>query len=69
MKIAECAEISGNQFQSLNDSVIKSSVKIESLMNVYNNHINLLKQRFENILNDLNIIVSMQRNNSNTINE
>ena len=69
MKIAECAEISGNQFQSLNDSVIKSSVKIESLMNVYNNHINLLKQRFENILNDLNIIVSMQSNNPNTINE
>ena len=27
MKIAECAEISGSQFQSLNDSVIKSSVK------------------------------------------
>ena len=66
-KIAECAEISGGQFQNLNDSVIKSSVKIESLMNVYNNHINLLKQRFENILNDLNIIVSMQNNNPNTI--
>ena len=30
MKIAECAEISGNQFQSLNNSVIKSSAKIES---------------------------------------
>ena len=66
-KIAECVEISGNQFQNLNDSVIKSSVKMESLMNVYNNHINLLKQRFENILNDLNIIVSMQNNNPNTI--
>ena len=68
-KIAECVEISGGQFQSLNDSVIKSSVKIESLMNVYNNHINLLKQRFENILNDLNIIVSMQSSNPNTISD
>ena len=68
-KIAECAEIAGNQFHSLNDSVIKSSVKIESLMNVYNNHINFLKQRFENLLNDLNIIVSIQNSNPNTITE
>ena len=68
-KIAECAEITGKQFQNLNDSVIKSSVKIESLMNVYNDHINLLKQRFENILNDLNIIVSLQNNNPNLMND
>ena len=42
---------------------------MESLMNVYNDHIILLKQRFENILNDLNIIVSMQGNNPGLLNE
>ena len=42
---------------------------MESLMNVYNEHIILLKQRFENILNDLNIIVSMQGNNPGLLNE
>lgn len=42
---------------------------MESLMNVYNEHINILKQRFENILNDLNIIVSMQGNNPGILNE
>ena len=68
-KIAECVDISTNQFKALNDSVIKSSVKMESLMNVYNDHIILLKQRFENILNDLNIIVSMQGNNPGLLNE
>ena len=68
-KIAECVDISTNQFKALNDSVIKSSVKMESLMNVYNDHIIILKQRFENILNDLNIIVSMQGNNPGLLNE
>ena len=68
-KIAECVDISANQLKSLNDSVIKSSVKMESLMNVYNDHIIILKQRFENILNDLNIIVSMQGNNPGILNE
>ena len=68
-KIAECVDISTNQLKSLNDSVIKSSVKMESLMNVYNDHIIILKQRFENILNDLNIIVSMQGNNPGILNE
>jgi chromosome segregation ATPase len=68
-KLADCIDISTNQFKTLNDSVIKSSVKMESLMNVYNEHINILKQRFENILNDLNIIVSMQGNNPGILNE
>ena len=68
-KLAECADISSNQLKALNDSVIKSSIKMESLMNVYNDHIMILKQRFENILNDLNIIVSMQGNNPGILNE
>ena len=68
-KLAECADISSNQLKVLNDSVIKSSIKMESLMNVYNDHIMILKQRFENILNDLNIIVSMQGNNPGILNE
>jgi len=68
-KLAECADISSNQLKALNDSVIKSSIKMESLMNVYNDHIMILKQRFENILNDLNIIVSMQGSNPGILNE
>ena len=68
-KLAECADISSNQLKALNDSVIKSSIKMESLMNVYNDHIMILKQRFKNILNDLNIIVSMQGNNPGILNE
>ena len=59
-KIAECIDISSNQLKALNDSVLKSSIKMESLMNVYNDHIMILRQRFESILNDLNIIVSVQ---------
>ena len=42
---------------------------MESLMNVYNDHIMILKQRFENILNDLNIIVSVKGGNPGIINE
>ena len=42
---------------------------MESLMNVYNDHIMILKQRFENILNDLNIIVSVKGGNPGILNE
>ena len=68
-KIAECVDISLNQLKTLNDSVLKSSIKMESLMNVYNDHIMILRQRFESILNDLNIIVSVQGSNPGILNE
>ena len=68
-KIAECVDISSNQLKTLNDSVLKSSIKMESLMNVYNDHIMILRQRFESILNDLNIIVSVQGSNPGILNE
>ena len=68
-KIAECIDISSNQLKTLNDSVLKSSIKMESLMNVYNDHIMILRQRFESILNDLNIIVSVQGSNPGILNE
>ena len=68
-KNAECVDISSNQLKTLNDSVLKSSIKMESLMNVYNDHIMILRQRFESILNDLNIIVSVQGSNPGILNE
>ena len=68
-KLAESVDISSNQLKLLNDSVIKSSIKMESLMNVYNDHIIILKQRFESILNDMNILVGIQGNDPKILDE
>ena len=42
---------------------------MESLMNVYNDHIIILKQRFESILNDMNILVGIQGNDPKILDE
>jgi chromosome segregation ATPase len=38
-------------------------------MDVYNAHIQFLKERFDNLLNDLNILINLQKNNPKELNE
>ena len=68
-QLAEIAELTGDKFKLLNDQILKSTEKLNSLMDVYNAHIQFLKERFDNLLNDLNILFNLQKNNPKELNE
>ena len=48
------------KYQDLQNQIIKSKGKVESFMQVYDNHISYLKERFEHILNDLLIFTNIK---------
>ena len=59
-QLAHCVEESQVKYQELQQQITKNKDKVESFMQIYDNHISYLKERFDHILNDLLILTNLK---------